>query len=163
MNRRQRAWVVLSTLCVVGCGGRAEDAQSPDLGAPPSGFYSVSWQTVSDTCQLQQPSGSTVEVVSAKANGANIVFYQSGRRRQDIVWEERLFHTWDECGATFALEVASKSAHSLVVDLRWDWVNPRTCEASWLEIPNSDCATHQIATYELEEACPATRNGFHCQ
>ena len=161
MIRRQWGWIVLTASCAVGCGAQAEGSESPPI--PPSGFYSVSWRTVSDSCEPLQQEVTTDELAMTSADGANVVIWQYGKRRQDLTWDEPLVHTWSECGATISLEVTAKSAHSLVVDHQMAWVNPATCEPlAWFDVPSADCAVHQIATYEFEEACPGTGDGFHC-
>jgi hypothetical protein len=162
MIRQQWGWAVLTALCAVGCGGQAEGSDTVSQ-TPPSGFYSVSWQTVSDSCQPLQPEVMTSELAMATADGANVVTWQYGKRRQDLTWDKPLEFTWSECGATISLKVTATSAHSLVVDHQMAWVNPAACDPlDWFDVPSADCAVHQIATYELEEPCPATRSGFNC-
>jgi hypothetical protein len=59
--------------------------------------------------------------------------------------------------------VISKSSHSLVVHSQLDWVNPSICTSfSGLRFATSDCTVHQIVSYELAQACPATRHNVSC-
>src|SRR5450432_4192770 len=52
MGQQKWVWTAVTCLCAVGCGGQAqEDVQSSDSGTPPSGFYSILYESVSDSCQ----------------------------------------------------------------------------------------------------------------
>ncbi len=95
---------------------RASEGSESVSSTPPSGFYSVSWRTVSDSCQPMQQEVTTSELAMATADGANVVMWQYGKRRQDLTWDKPLVYTWSECGATISLEVTAQSSHSLVVD-----------------------------------------------
>jgi hypothetical protein len=98
------------------------------------------------------------------STGLNIPIWQTGERRQDIAWDQPFMYTWTECGASITLDVTAKTAHSFVVDSQMDWVNPTACATlAWLGVPPSDCTVHQHETFELEQACPATRDGLSCQ
>lgn len=156
---------MLAAWCNVACGGRVEtDRQSTDSGTPPAGFYSVTWRTVTDSCQPSRPQGTFDELIGAKADVVNIVVSPTGHGRQDIRWDEPFFFTANDCSLALSLEVTSKSSHSFVVDSQVDWSDPDAGCApySLFNVPAAPCSVHQIATYELEEACPATRNGLHC-
>jgi hypothetical protein len=164
MSRGQWGGAALTALCALGCGGRAEEpAQNPDLGIPPGGFYSATWQTLSDSCDAKEPQGTTNELIGAGVEGGVSVVFWQAHRQQPIPWDEPFTFTWNECGVTVTLEVLEKSSHSLVVDRRLDWVNPAPCkQLKDYDLPTFDCAVHQITTYELEQACPTTRHGVSC-
>jgi hypothetical protein len=152
---------LLTALCAVGCGAPVEGSES---SRPPSGLYSVSWQTVFDSCQPMQLETTTQESLSTTAEGTNVLIWQYGKRRQDLAWGERLVYAWEQCGATISLEVTEKSTHSMVVDHQIDWVNPTACEPlAWFDIPSSDCTVHQIATYEFVDDCLGPAFGHYCE
>jgi hypothetical protein len=167
MSRQERVWAGLACLWAVGCSGQAqEDVQSSDggIGSPPSGFYSILYESVSDSCEPLQPQGTVEGLMTAAGNGLEIPIWQTGQRRQDIAWDQPFMYTWTECGASITLDVTAKTARSFVIDSQMDWVNPTACATlAWLGVPPSDCTVHQRETFELEQACPATRDGFSCQ
>ena len=131
-----------------------------DSGTPPFGFYSVSWQTVSDSCQPRRPERTSEEVVGSTEKLVSVVL-STDHRHQDIQWNEPFFFTSSECGLSISLEVVSKSATSFVVDSQIDWVGAnRACEPwAFLGIPSGDCSVHQTVTYELNRPCPSKNLG----
>ena len=166
MTQQKWVWTALTWLCAFGCGGQAqEDVQSSDSGMPPGGFYSISYESLADSCQPPQPQGTVEGLMSVSAEGElNIPIWQTGGRRQDITWDQPFTHTWTECGATLTLDVTARTSHSFVIDSQMDWVNPTACTTlAWLGVPPSNCTVHQRETFELEQACPATRNGVSCE
>ena len=135
-----------------------------DAGTPPGGFYSVSWQTVSDSCQPKRAQGTFDELVGSTRDLAAIVFAPTGHGHQDIPWDEPFFFTAPDCALAVAFDVISKTSHSFVVDSQIDWGDPTPACKPWalFGIPDAACSVHQIAIYELEQACPATRNNVSC-
>ena len=165
MDRRHWGWGLIAALNAVACGGQAElQAQDMDAGTPPGGFYSVSWQTVSDSCQPKRAQGTFDELVGSTRDLAGIVFAPTGHGHQDIPWDEPFFFTAPDCALAVAFDVISKTSHSFVVDSQIDWGEPTPACKPWalFGIPDAACSVHQIATYELEQACPATRNNVSC-
>jgi hypothetical protein len=164
MAQQKWVWTAITCLCAVGCGGRAqEDVQGSDSGPPPAGFYSVSYESLSDLCQPLHPQSTAEELVGSTANGPNIWISQGDTSRQDIGWGQPFMYTWSECGTSITLDVTAKTSHSFVVDSLIDWVNPGACPLVPPSVPSSDCTVHQRETFELEQACPATRNGISCE
>jgi|SRR6187431_1877705 len=164
MIRHWWRWTALAGLSVLGCGGRAglQSESTSDVETPAHGFYSATWQTVSDSCQPAEPQGTTQELIGPLREGISVVFWQP-HRQQVIPWDEPFMFSWSECGATIRLEVLERSYRSLVVDRRIDWANPAPCKKlKGLAVPSFGCSVHQITTYELEQACPSTRNGVTC-
>ena len=161
-----RGWALLTSVWAVGCGGRAQkDAQNSDLGIPPSGFYSILYESVSDSCQATQPQATVEGFMQATPQGGlNIPIWETGGRRSDMAWDQPLVYTWTECGASLTLDVTTKTSRSFVVDSQMVWVNPTPCtRLAWLGVPPSDCTVHQRETYKIEQACPATRNSVSCE
>ena len=142
-----------------GCGGQAqEDAQVvKDAGTQRAGFYSVMFETMADSCDPAQSPDTLEQLVSSNDQVFNIPITQIGGGRQDLPWDRPFNYTLSECGTSIAIEVQAKNLHSFTVNSQIDWVNPSACRASLPYRPKSDCLVHQRETYELEQACPATR------
>jgi len=142
-----------------------------DNSRPPRGFYWVTTVTRNDTCSpsiaqgtREQLAGGNHDVVGVSLWEASFVF--------DMPWTggafelDRCHHAEELTTPLFSVvyEVNELTPRSYELDSRWDWTAPGACPErdSAENFPTVPCSLEMTQTYELSEACPATRNGLSC-
>ncbi len=176
-----RALGIGGLLAIGGCGGRTAtddlfDSQSStdaSCALPPSGFYSTTVETLTDSCEpprsqvagMEVPVGAATQGcnVNIGAEWRNVLNANVGGARQDVPWGGLPKSKLVLCDTTLQVDVIAKSCHSLQIEYAIDWVNPTTCRTG-LDTPASDCFVRQRETFELSQACPATNDaGVSCK
>jgi hypothetical protein len=160
-------------LVIGGCGGRtamddlsnSESLADASCTLPPSGFYSMSVETLTDSCDPPRSQVVGKEMgLAAASQGCNVIIGLGGPR-QDVPWEGLPKSKFPLCDTTWQVDVIAKSCRSFQIEYAIDWVNPTTCGLStMLDIPPSNCFVRQRETFELIKACPATNSaGVSCK
>lgn len=119
---------------------------------PPSGFYSLSTQTISDSCEpkSEQKQASGVEI-TVNSIGYNVPL--AGGGREDVPWQGPREINLPGCESSFGVEVVSRTSHSIAVEYWIDWIHPESCKQSAFNVPVFDCSVRQRETFELQQSC----------